>query len=593
MPRIQQLPPSVVTKIAAGEVIERPASVVKELLENALDAGSRRIDIEVAQGGLDLIRVVDDGCGISADDLPLAFASHATSKLADAEGLFRVGTFGFRGEALASIASVAQVVLQSRPQEEPYGAEITCRGGDLSPVRAWNGAPGTRIEVRHLFYNTPVRRKFLRGPGVEMGHVGEVFTRLALSPRAPHLSLRHNSKPVHELPLSADVLDRIALLFGPEVRAALYPVEATLGVARLEGYVADPSCERAGAGMQYWYVNGRWVRDRGLSQALQDAYRGLLMTGRHAVAFLFLELPPDAVDVNVHPTKAEIRFRDRDTVQELVRQAVRDRLRAADLTARLQPRSATASPKPSPPQAALIPELETAAPPPTPAAVPEPAATVLPAPGAERRTSPPPQPAPPPTAEKRPGRLKALQAHDLYLVAEVPEGILIIDQHALHERILFAQLKRRLQAGTLERQRLLLPESVTVTARQAALVLEHRQALAELGLEVEDFGGNTVLVTTYPALLGRKAAPATILRAVVDYLAERGQPPAREQFFNDLLALMACHAAVRAGDRLTADEIAALLAQRPLAEDAHHCPHGRPTSLLLSRRDLDREFRRK
>src|SRR6516165_6004719 len=239
MARIRQLPPAVVSKIAAGEVIERPASVLKELLENAVDAGGARIEVEVEQGGAELIRVVDDGGGIVADDLPLAFASHATSKLSDADDLFRIGTLGFRGEALASIGSVAQVTLQSRPAAEPYGAEITCHGGRLSPVRAWNGAPGTRVEVRHLFYNTPARRKFLRGAGTEMGQVAEVFTRLALSPLTPQLSLRHNGKVVHDVPLSADLLDRVDLLFGPEVRARLYPVEAMQGSVAVHGYVAD------------------------------------------------------------------------------------------------------------------------------------------------------------------------------------------------------------------------------------------------------------------------------------------------------------------------------------------------------------------
>ena len=268
MARIRQLPSSVVTKIAAGEVIERPASVVKELLENALDAGSTRIDVEVVQGGIDLIRVVDDGCGIPSEDLLLAFASHATSKLAGADDLFAIGTFGFRGEALASVGGVAQVALQSRSQGEPFGAEVTCHGGQLSAVRPWNGATGTRVEVRHLFYNVPVRRKFLRGPAAEMGQVAEVFMRLALSPRAPHLTLRHNGKLVHEVPLSSDPLDRVALFFGPEVRGRLLAVGAQQGTLRLEGYVADPVCERGGAGMQYLYVNGRWVRDRVLFQAL-------------------------------------------------------------------------------------------------------------------------------------------------------------------------------------------------------------------------------------------------------------------------------------------------------------------------------------
>src|SRR5215467_9056376 len=328
MPRIQQLPPGVITRIAAGEVIERPASVAKELLENAIDAGSTRIDVDTEQGGADLIRVVDDGGGIHPDDLPLAFGNHATSKLHDADDLFRVGTLGFRGEALASIGSIAKVLLQSRPPDAPAGAEITCHGGTLSAVRPWNGSPGTRIEVRHLFYNVPVRRRFLRGPATEMNHLSEVFVRLALSHLRLHLTLRHNGKVVYEVPASAGLLDRIGLFFGKEVREQLFAVEAEQDAVTLGGYVADPACERGGTQMQYFFVNGRWIRDKMLTQALQDAYRGLLMTGRHAVAFLYLDLPPDQVDVNVHPTKAEVRFRDPETLQQFVTRTVRERLQA-------------------------------------------------------------------------------------------------------------------------------------------------------------------------------------------------------------------------------------------------------------------------
>src|SRR5436305_7891203 len=342
MPRIQQLPPNVITKIAAGEVIERPASVVKELLENAIDAGATRVDVDLQQGGTEFIGVTDDGCGIAADDLPLAFASHATSKLADADDLFRIGTLGFRGEALASVGGVAQVTLQSRPPDQPCGAELTCHGGELSPARPWNGSPGTRVEVRHLFYNTPVRRKFLRTVATELGHVSETCTRLSLSHPALHLTLRHNGKLVYEVPGTANLFDRLGLFFGREVADALYAVEAGQGPVRLTGYVADPACERGNARLQYLFVNGRCVRDRSLAHALQEGYRGLLMTGRYAVAFLFLELPPDQVDVNVHPTKSEVRFRDASVLYHLVLAAVRERLRRANLVPRLQaPRDAS------------------------------------------------------------------------------------------------------------------------------------------------------------------------------------------------------------------------------------------------------------
>jgi DNA mismatch repair protein MutL len=592
MPRIQQLPPSVITKIAAGEVIERPASVVKELLENSVDAGSSRITVEVEQGGTELIRVVDDGCGIPSDDLSLAFASHATSKLANPDDLFRISTLGFRGEALASIGGVAHVILQSRPHDQPCGAEITCHGGQLSHVRAWNGAPGTRIEVRHLFYNTPVRRKFLRTTPTELGHICEMLTRLALSHPNLHLILRHNDKDVYEVPASAGLLDRLGLFFGTEVRDRLYPLEVQQGPALLRGYIGDPACERGNAKLQYLFVNRRWVRDRSLGHALQEAYRGLLMTGRYPVAFLFLELPPDQVDVNVHPTKVEVRFRDGQALYHLVFAALRDRLRAENLTARLQPPALTsgrwAVHSDSKPDARVdqptvsVPadqELESRKPP----AGPDLGLPHIFAATPSASTQPPGMPPP--------GSLKAIQLYDSYLVLETLEGMLVIDQHALHERILFEQLKDRLRTGALETQRLLIPQPVELTADQAARTLEHRDALAELGLGIEDFGSGTLLLTCYPAILSKRSPPA-ILRAVVDFLVAKERPPNREQLLNDLLSLMACHAAVKAGDRLTPEAIAALVAQRDLAKDTHHCPHGRPTALLFSRHELDRQFRR-
>jgi DNA mismatch repair protein MutL len=581
-PRIQPLPPLVVNQIAAGEVIERPASVVKELLENALDAGGRRLDVDVEQGGAELIRVVDDGGGIHPDDLPLAFASHATSKLRRAEELFQVATLGFRGEALASVGGVAQVTLQSRPPELPCGGSLTCHGGQLGRVVPWNGAPGTRVEVRHLFYNTPVRRKFLRSTATEIGHVTEACTRLALAHPCRrdvpglHLVLRHNNKVVHEVAATATLLDRIGLFFGPEVQGQLYEVRAEAGPVCLSGYVADPACERGTARMQYLFVNGRWVRDRGLGHAVQEAYRGLLMTGRYAVAFLFLRLPPDQVDVNVHPTKSEVRFRNAQALHHLVYTAVLQRLRAEKLVARLQVPTTV---QPAAPAAQPLPELPT--------------------PGLPFRG-----PAFPPTGPHlgvdvvslpAPAGLydsaKVIQLYDAYLVVETEQGMLVIDQHALHERILFEQYQRRVKTGTLETQQLLIPEPIDLTAEQAARVLEQREALAELGLGVEDFGGGTVILTRYPTLLGRRS-PAALLRAVVDHLTAQDRLPSREVLFNDLLSLMACHSAVRAGERLTPENMAALVAQRDLADDAHHCPHGRPTALLFSRQELEKQFRR-
>jgi DNA mismatch repair protein MutL len=585
MPRIRQLPPSVITKIAAGEVIERPASVVKELLENSVDAGATRVEIDLEQGGAELIRVVDDGHGIDPDDLPLAFASHATSKLSDADDLFRVASMGFRGEALASISGVARVTLQSRAAGRDAGAEVVCNGGDLSEVRPWNGAPGTRIEARHLFFNTPVRKKFLKTHSTELNHVCETVHRLALANPALHVVLRHNGRLVVEVPASAGLKDRIGLFFGGEVRDGLYPIEAEQGPVKLTGFVADPACERGNARLQYLFVNGRWVRDRSLGHALQEAYRGLLMTGRYAVGFLFLKVPPDQVDVNVHPTKAEVRFRDGQALYHLVRGAVKARLNAQNLVPRLQvPRDfppPEAAPLPDAPSIFVSPRRELAAGTVAPWEAP-------PVPPARETQAAPVVQQPEPRVE---GRARAIQIHDSYLVVETPDGMVVIDQHALHERILFEQLRRRVRAGQLEIQRLLIPEPVDLSAEQAACVLEAKEELLGLGLEVEDFGGGTVLLASYPALLSR-AAPVEILKGVVDRLVERERAPSRDQVVHDLLATMACKAAVKAGDPLTPEEIASLMELRELAEDSHHCPHGRPTSLTFSKHELEKQFRR-
>ncbi|VTU01951.1 dna mismatch repair protein : DNA mismatch repair protein MutL OS=Blastopirellula marina DSM 3645 GN=mutL PE=3 SV=1: HATPase_c_3: DNA_mis_repair: MutL_C [Gemmataceae bacterium] len=665
MPRIHQLPPDVVTKIAAGEVIERPASVVKELLENSIDAGSTRIDVDLDAGGTELIRVADDGCGIAPDDLPLAFAVHATSKLTTADDLFAIGTMGFRGEALASVAGIAKVTLQSRPHDKSVGAEVRCDGGDLSPVRPWNGSPGTRIEVRHLFHNVPVRKKFLKSIATELGHVCETVTRLALANPSLHITLRHNGKLVYDIPGTAGLVDRIGLFFGAEVRDSLYEIDSGPGATRATGFIADPKCDRGNAKLQYLFINGRWFRDRSVAHAMQEAYRGLLMSGRYAVGFVFLTVPPDKVDVNVHPTKAEVRFQENSLIYSMVRSAVKARLLKENLVPHLtapqgepvgfeEPESVIRSRDPLEPGLFAQPTREIDLGPQHPViGVASPRqelasrtvapwetdrGTALASPPSWRAgdASPPvetpsrntgglasparldqtpgglasharpevePAPAPivvappevPPPAPELPAAAPpagtAMQIQDTYLVLETPEGMLVIDQHALHERILFEQLRRRIRAGQLEVQRLLIPEPIDLPAEQAALVLEAADELRELGLEVSDFGGNTVLLSSYPTLLGRKPAHV-IFQGVVDHLVTKERPPTRDAMLHLLMATMACKAAVKAGDRLTPEEVAHLLHLRQLAEDSHHCPHGRPTSLLFSRQELDKQFRR-
>src|SRR5438046_2436773 len=336
MPTIRQLPPSVVNKIAAGEVIERPASAVKELLENSVDAGATRIDVALGQGGTDLIRVSDDGCGIAADELPLAVASHATSKIASADDLFRVGTFGFRGEALASMAEVSHLVVRSRQAEHDGGHEVEIVGGvrrDSVPC----GCPaGTTIEVRSLFYNTPVRRKFLRASQTEIGHCSEAFTRIALAQPQIHFTLRHNDKLLFDLPPTANWRERIAAFFGRDLESTLIPLDNRDGDVRLLGFAADPQHSRANNRLQYLLLNGRFIRDRSLQHALGEAYRGLLLSGRFPIAFLQLEMPAEAVDVNVHPTKLEVRFADSGRIYSLLLGTIRKKFLATDLTARVR-----------------------------------------------------------------------------------------------------------------------------------------------------------------------------------------------------------------------------------------------------------------
>lgn len=652
LPRILRLPPHVVNQIAAGEVIERPASVLKELLDNALDAGATRVTIDAEAGGLQLLRVVDDGHGIHPEDLPLALTSHATSKLRQADDLAAIRTLGFRGEALASIASVAEVTLHSRPAGQDLGGQIECRGGELGPVKPWAGPPGTRVEVRHLFFNTPARRKFMRTPATEMGHLAETVTRFALACPRLALSFTHQQRLVYDVPASASWTDRVRLFFGAELADKLLPLDARQGPVRLTGFIADPAIDRGNARLQYLFVNGRWVRDRTLSHALQEGYHGLLMSGRYAVAFLFLELPPEMVDVNVHPTKAEVRFRDNQAVHHLVRAAVRQALQQLPAAVPLavpsgrQPGSTAAAkllrPATVPAEFQLTeapsrPRLDFAAPAePARRLAPQPlagglvdngapaglaesgVATSLPASQAGSPPASPGRPAEPPllrapaVAETQavpaaspqadtlhaaveffsgPGTGKAFQLHNAYIVMEIAEGMLVIDQHALHERILYEQLKTRVRTGPVEAQRLLIPEPLDLPAEQHALLLEHRQDLAALGIDLDDFGGTTVLILSYPTALAR-LSPSLLVRQVAEHLQVSPRLPAPEQLRDHLLRLMACKAAVKAGDPLSDAELMSLLAHRDLVADSHHCPHGRPTSLLLSKKDLDRQFQR-
>ncbi len=647
MPRIQQLTPSVVNKIAAGEVIERPASVLKELLENSVDAGATRIDVSLEKGGSEVIRVADNGCGIAADELPLAIASHATSKIRSADDLFSVMTLGFRGEALASIAEVSRLVIRSRTADTDSGAELEVVGGAANPIMPIGCPVGTTIEVRNLFFNTPVRHKFMRSAQTEMGHSIEALTRLALAHPHVHFTLSHNGRTMHDLPPVPNIHGRIAAFFGDELADDLIEVHSSSDGVTLSGFVANPMHSRATARMQYLFLNGRAIRDRALQHALGEAYRGLMLTGRQPICFLRLEMPADLVDVNVHPTKQEVRFQDSGRLYSLLLGTLRTKFLSTDLQARGNAASAAGVGSIEADDASTGPsELVNWAKEQLGRQVAQQSSIAFPQQTESR--DPPYRPHEPlrlhsldeprhvvidersrggdaretehtadetsvdlsgtastthagvrfdPAHDRLPaprglGTMQnALQVHDRYLVVETDVGLEVIDQHALHERILYEQIREKVLAGAIESQKLLVPEPVDLTATEAAAALEHADVLVKLGVEVQPFGGETVLVSSYPAMLAN-LSPAEVLREIVEKLLAGGRQPESRDLIDELLHMIACKAAVKFGDRLSPEEIDALLTQRHLAQDQHHCPHGRPTALVFTREDLDRQFKR-
>lgn len=608
---IQLLPSSVINKIAAGEVIERPASVVKELMENAVDAGATRVDVAIEQGGAELIRVADNGSGIAEDELPLAVTNHATSKIASADDLFQVASLGFRGEALASIAEVSRFTLRSRRQGAASGAELFVSGGKAEPVAPAGCPVGTTVEVRQLFFNTPVRQKFLRTPQTEIGHATEAFTRIALAHPERHFTLSHNTRVIHDLPAVDDWRSRIAVLFGDEIAQSLIPVSSEEEGVRLTGYVANPTHSRANNRLQYLLLNGRAIRDRSLQHALGEAYRGLLLTGRFPLCFLRLDMPPDEIDVNVHPTKLEVRFQNSGRLYSQLLSTIRTKF----LTTDLKPVEGGAAPDDEAEASGASELVEWAksqlsqqqlqldsdpapahstAPPGEPLSLrrftPEAEAEARGFGGAvsEPRTR---HDAAEAAAHPHVSSRGAIQLHNRYLIVETDAGMEVIDQHALHERILYEQVRTRVLDGAVETQKLLAPEPVDLSPAEAAAAIENRELLAKLGVEIEPFGGDTVLVCAYPAMLAN-LPPAEVLRDLVDRLVAGGKTPERRDLLDDLLHTVSCKAAVKYGDRLSGEEITALLEQRGLTENHHHCPHGRPTALVFTCEELDKRFKR-
>jgi DNA mismatch repair protein MutL len=557
---IRVLPQLLVSQIAAGEVVERPASVLKELLENSVDAGAQAITVLLESGGIKRVQVEDDGAGIARDELPLALARHATSKIASLEDLEGVSTMGFRGEALASIASVSRLSITSRTREAPHGAAITAEGAQVGEVQPAARTQGTTVAVADLYFNTPARRKFLRSDATEFGHCDEVFRRIALAHAETAFLLKHNGRVSHVL-RAQQPGERAAAVIGDGFLSNSNPLDAQGGSLRLHGRAGTPQAH----GGQYFFVNGRYVRDRLLTHAVREAYSQLLHGERQPAYVLFLEIDPRGVDVNVHPAKTEVRFRDPRAVHQFVYHALQ---RALSPSAAEAPVSYAVVSGQRPLQAAF--------------GLAQPVAAY------ESFMKVEPLPA----SEKAPPLGYALaQLHGVYILAQNEAGLVLIDMHAAHERLVMEKLKANLDAGAVQRQSLLVPAVLQAEALDVATAEENREALERLGLELSVSGPNELAVRAAPAPLAGGDIVG-LARGVLGEIREYGASQVLSSRRDELLATMACHAAVRANRALSIVEMNALLREMEETERSGSCNHGRPTWYQLTMRDLDRLFLR-
>ncbi|MCA0271196.1 MAG: DNA mismatch repair endonuclease MutL [Proteobacteria bacterium] len=596
-PVIRQLDEAAVNRIAAGEVVERPASAVKELVENALDAGARRIEVAYADGGKTLIRVTDDGCGMTAADLPMALARHATSKI-DGSDLLNIQSFGFRGEALPSLGAVGRLKITSRVQGEA-AAEIAVSGGRMEPVRPAALSRGTVVELRDLFYATPARLKFLRSDRAEAQAIRDAVARLAMAEPFVGFSLRDVSDGgegrilLRADPQQGDLFPalsrRLATLLGREFAENALAIDAEREGLRLTGYAALPTYSRGAAVEQFLFVNGRPVRDKLLLGALRAAYADVLSRDRHPAAVLNLICDPERVDVNVHPAKAEVRFREPGVARGLIVSALRHALAEAGHRA-----SSTVA-------GATLGAMRTEAQPPRIYQMDRPSQSALRMAYAAQTPLAPDfaeasarfQPAPEAVEPDRDHPLGAARAqvHENYIIAQTQTGIVIVDQHAAHERLVYERLKRQRDANGIAAQALLIPEIVELSPGDAALLLEHAAALAAIGLTVEPFGGGAIAVRETPALLGEVNA-AALIRDILDELHDLGASQRLQSRIDAVLSRMACHGSVRSGRQMRPEEMNALLREMEATPLSGQCNHGRPTYVELKLSDIERLFGR-
>ncbi|CAG0941851.1 DNA mismatch repair protein MutL [Gammaproteobacteria bacterium] len=578
---IRQLPPQLINQIAAGEVVERPASVAKELLENSLDAGARRIDIDAEEGGIRLLRVRDDGVGIARDELALALARHATSKIGSLEDLSCIASLGFRGEALPSIASVSRLRLVSRPANAEAAFGVDSDGGNIEGPAPAAHPPGTLVEVRDLFFNTPARRRFLRSERTEYQHLQAVVERIALGRFATSIRFTHNRRQVLDLPAAADRAAqerRLAQLAGEDFVSSLMYLERDAGGLRLSGWISRPTFSRSQPDRQHFYINGRAVRDKLVASAVRLAYQDVLYHGRFPGFALYLEMDPALVDVNAHPAKLEVRFREPGSIHDFIRRTVETALSGTS------PGRIPASTAPIRMQA-TVPAAATAA--------------LFPGAGRVLRETPdayavlamPSQPVEPTAGGMPPLGHALAQLGGIYILAETDRGLAIIDMHAAHERVTYEALKAQCAASGVASQPLLVPQALAVSESEASWVEEQGAALLQYGFAIERTGPAAVTVRAVPALL----AGADIERLVRDLLADLcldGHSARIGQGLDAVLSTTACHASVRAHRQLTVAEMNALLRSMENTDRADQCNHGRPTWTELSMQDLDRLFRR-
>nr|WP_246429082.1 DNA mismatch repair endonuclease MutL [Pseudoxanthomonas broegbernensis] len=610
------MPDTLINQIAAGEVVERPASVVKELIENALDAGARRVDIDLEEGGIRLIRIRDDGGGIAPEELPLAVSRHATSKIASLDDLEAVATLGFRGEALPSIASVSRFMLASRRPGDAHGAALRVEGSRVGEVAPKAHAPGTTVEVRDLFYNVPARRKFLRAERTELGHIEEWLRSLALARPDVELRVSHNGKPSRRYkpdqgasgdggPDGAEAAARLGQTLGEDFARSALRIDHGGAGLRLHGWIAQPHYSRASADQQYLYVNGRAVRDRSVAHAVKLAYQDVLFHGRQPAYVLFLELDPTRVDVNVHPAKHEVRFRDARLIHDFVFRTLQEALAqtraGADVAGAgtAMPPAGAATPVSgagfgggagawtAQPLGLRVDEAAAAyaalyASPASAAASGAPARADMPRPDATLPAG---------DGEVPPLGYAVAQLHGIYILAENAQGLVVVDMHAAHERIGYERLKAAHDGIGLRAQPLLVPLSLAVGERDADLAEREAATLAELGFDVTRSGPQALAVRSVPALLAH-ADPEALLRDVLADLREHGATRRVAAARDELLSTMACHGAVRANRRLTIPEMNALLRDMEATERSGQCNHGRPTWARFSLGEIDRWFLR-